>query len=158
MIYKIKPEGSREIFDPNGDIEEVPVSSHSLVYSNGALLSVQISQPLSVAERIQTKSRQTINIKFNALIDTGASITVISPSVAEQLNLVHTGFNQIASVHNVEKRPVYYGRVTFPWGASVEISLVSCDLQGIDCLIGRDIIKNWVMIFDGVNGEITICD
>jgi hypothetical protein len=74
------------------------------------------------------------------------------------INLIVMGYTPIASVYNIEERPVHSGRITFPWGNIIEAQLISCELQDMDCLIGRDVLKKWLLICDGVNGEITICD
>jgi len=156
MIYKLTPVGFREVVAPDGEVVEIPLAANIAIQSNGPLMPVNISKPVSGIELIQTKQLHTINC--NALIDTGASISGISPKIAEHLDLIETGFEPIASVHNVELRPIYLGRITFPWGSSMEIPLVCCELQGIDCLIGRDVLRFWHMTYDGFNGEITICD
>ena len=96
--------------------------------------------------------------KARALIDTGASSTVISPTIADELNLVHTGYQDVTSVHNNEERPVYFGFIQFPWGKGAEIAMVSCDLRNIECLIGRDILRHWHMSYNGVDGSLVICD
>jgi len=94
----------------------------------------------------------------NALIDTGASGTVITPRVADQLGLVHTGFQKVFSVQDEQQRPVYYGIIIFPWGIGKEIPIVSCPLKNFDCLIGRDILLYWHFTYNGPDGSIVICD
>jgi predicted aspartyl protease len=94
----------------------------------------------------------------NALIDTGASFTAVSSKVADELNLVQTGFKKISSVLNEQVQPVYYGFIIFPWGNGNEVPIVGCPLKEFDCLIGRDILNRWYFNYNGVDGSITICD
>ena len=124
----------------------------------GASIPVNISLSASAAELTKSYEKQIKSFNCEALIDTGASISVISPKVAEQLSLIEIGFENITSVHSIELRPVYFGRITFPWGSGMEIPLVCCELQGFDCLIGRDVLRYWHVTYNGFNGEITICD
>ena len=158
MIYKLISTATREIIAPDGEVFELPAESNTLIKSHGALVQVNISLAKSEVEIIYTQGKQVEPFSCDALIDTGASISVISPKVVEQLGLVETGFKNIISVHSSELRPVYFGRIIFPWGSAMEIPLVSCELQGFDCLIGRDVLRFWHMTYDGFNGEITICD
>ncbi len=95
---------------------------------------------------------------MNALIDTGASSTVITPRVADQLRLVHTGFQKVSSVQDEQQQPVYYGFIIFPWGSGKETPIVSCPLKKFDCLIGRDILLHWHFTYNGPDGSFVICD
>lgn len=92
--------------------------------------------------------------------DTGASVTVITPEVADKLTLVHTGYQNIQSVQDSQKQPIYFGRIIFQWGGAIDIPIVSCPLAGhhFACLIGRDILNFWHLTYNGVEGSITICD
>ena len=93
------------------------------------------------------------------MIDTGASSCIITPAIASQLNLIQTGFKDIISVQNKQKQPEYFGTISFAWGASMETPLVACQLpSGLDCLIGREVLGNWYLTYDGKNGTIVICD
>jgi hypothetical protein len=154
MIYKLKPDGSQEYTAPDGEIVIIPVPSNEILERDGPVIPVSISQP----SKLLLKGQESLQVDCMALIDSGASISIITPKVVDQLDLSDTGYKNIISVHSVEERPVYFGRITFPWGGGIETSLVCCDLQGYDCLIGRDILRHWLMVYDGVNGEITICD
>ncbi len=94
----------------------------------------------------------------HALIDTGASHSVIHPSIAEELKLRQTGFREVSSVHDRQVRPEYYGRVVFPWGKYKDIPLIACEIAGCPCLNGRDIMQHWSFTMNGPDGFITICD
>ena len=158
MIYKLTPANTQEIIAPDGEIVDIPVATNTSIKIHGPLLPVNISLPTAVLEQHLTHTKQPQTISCDALVDTGASVSAISSKIAEQLGLVVTGFKNIASVHSSEVCPVYFGRITFPWGSGMEIPLISCELQGLECLIGRDVLRYWHMTYDGFNGEITICD
>ena len=124
MICKLTPAGTREIIAPDGEIVEIAEASNTSIKLNGPLMMVNISLPPSAIELIQPQGKQLKTIVCDALVDTGAAISGISSKIAEQLGLIETGFENIASVHSTELRPVYLGRITFPWGSGMEIPLV----------------------------------
>ena len=124
----------------------------------GAFLKVTITHPRIVQENFKQQGKSAPTVSVNALIDTGASGTVITPRVADQLGLVHTGFQKVSSVQDEQQRPVYYGFIIFPWGSGKEIPIVSCPLKKFDCLIGRDILLHWHFTYNGPDGSVVICD
>lgn len=104
-------------------------------------------------------------IVIRALIDTGASCTCIDPHVIKLLNILPTG---TASVHTpstegVEKQFLQYDvsifiqhpTLTRRFGqiAAVETILLP---QGIHALIGRDILKDCLLVYDGQSETCTI--
>ena len=115
---------------------------------------------LIIREELQKKGNNIPVKQVKALIDTGASSSIITPQVAAELQLIHTGYQNVSSVQDEQERPVYYGTIQFPWGAGKEIPLIACPLKahGFECLIGRDILIHWNLIYNGFDGFITICD
>jgi hypothetical protein len=87
-----------------------------------------------------------------AMIDTGASCTVIRAGLAQHLGLQPTGITTIhtASDTNVRCRR-YLVRLLFPNNVSFEKTVVEAPLRGqhIDCLIGRDVLANGVLVYIG---------
>ncbi|MFH1824838.1 MAG: retropepsin-like aspartic protease [Candidatus Firestonebacteria bacterium] len=124
----------------------------------GAFIKVTITHPRIVQENFKQQGKSAPTVSVNALIDTGASGTVITPRVADQLGLVHTGFQKVSSVQDEQQQPVYYGFIIFPWGNGKEIPIVSCPLKNFDCLIGRDILLHWHFTYNGPDGSVVICD
>ncbi|MFH1005286.1 MAG: retropepsin-like aspartic protease [Bacteroidota bacterium] len=136
----------------------VPVPANIVLSRKGAVVPVIITHPKSVIDQLTKEGKTVPQVEVNALIDTGASSCVISPKIAEQLQLVQTGFRNITSVQDEQSRPVYYCWFMFPWGRGKQVSVASCPLKGIDCLIGRDIMQHWHFTYNGKDGFITICD
>ncbi len=114
---------------------------------------------------MQGAQRANVEIKkpltITALIDTGASRTVINPQVAATCGLRLTGEARISSAGHIAARPEYSGAIQFP-GADLHevdpISLVACPLpeQDVSCLIGRDILERWNMTYDGRSGFVEV--
>lgn len=146
----VKEEGGKKIV--------IPVRPSVALQHKGAIIQVTISHPNSVADKLKNEGKAAPVITVNALIDTGAFGTVISPKVATALGLIQTGVQNVTSVQDQQERPSYFASVQFHWGASKEVSVVSCPLTGFDCLIGRDILMHWNFTYNGKDGYIVICD
>src|ERR1035438_9885158 len=102
-------------------------------------------------------------IRVKALVDTGASLTVINPELAQSCKLKHTGFVKVSAAGNLGAYPQYAACIKFAddnlKGIEV-IPVVGCKLpqQSISCLIGRDLMRRWKFTYDGRTGEFTITD
>jgi gag-polyprotein putative aspartyl protease len=100
-----------------------------------------------------------------ALIDTGASVTVISRTFANYCKLFQTGeggvFTTLAGRASCGE---HAGSLSFPGTTLRPIDshrIVSANFVGernYACLIGRDILRNWLITFDGPNKRVTITD
>ncbi len=100
-------------------------------------------------------------------LDTGATMTGVDPSVVQQLGLVSTGITQIhtpttggcphdcpqydislwvapgeQSMHNVKH--------------TIPVIAIQLSYQGIDALIGRDVLDECVLFYNGPNRMLTL--
>jgi predicted aspartyl protease len=157
MIKTFRYGGRREI-EKNGKKQLIEIPPHLVLGQFGAFIQVIITHPRIIQESFKQQGKNVPTATINALIDTGASGTVITPHVSDKLGLVHTGYQKVASVQDEQLRPVYYGFIIFPWGSGKEIPIVSCPLKNFDCLIGRDILMHWHLSYNGPDGSIVICD
>lgn len=155
MINKVVYAG-QQLTDKSG--RKVNAHPNQILQMHGPIIRVTITHPKKIADELTKRGDPVPGVDCNALIDTGAFLSVISPSIATKLNLLQTGFAPIASVNNIEDRPVYYGAMHFSWGRGKEVRMACCEIKGVDCLIGRDVLRHWHLTYDGVNGELTICD
>lgn len=158
MIITIPFGGHRQQDDGKGNKILIPMHPSVVLQNQGAIIPVTISHPKSVIEKLTSEGKPTPSIRVNALIDTGAFGTVITPKVAEELKLIQTGTQTITSVQDKQERPVYFATIHFHWGVGKEVSVASCPLTGFDCLIGRDILMHWNITYNGKDGFIIICD
>ena len=97
---------------------------------------------------------------IHAVIDTGASLTVVNPQVATTCKLRHTGFASVASVEKFGKYPQHAAWIRFPDTKLTDLDgvpVVACEIskQPYACLIGRDILRNWLLTYNG-NGTVSI--
>jgi predicted aspartyl protease len=102
-------------------------------------------------------------LTVQALIDTGASLTVINPQIASTCKLLQTDWNRITTVGGKAGRyPAYAAAISFPRSGlpSFEvIRVVACPIieqRFFSCLIGRDILRKWRFVYDGPGGEYEI--
>jgi len=135
-----------------------PISPRIILAHSGPFIDVQITHPRVVQEQFKSQVKQIPIVAVRALIDTGACSSVISPRVADDLGLIHTGYQKVTSVQDEQERPVYFGFIIFPWGSGKEIPIVSCPIKNVDCLIGRDILMHWHLSYNGQDGSIVVCD
>ena len=157
MITTYRYTGQRKVVKNGKEIVD-NVPANIVLNQAGPFVDVTITHPRAVQEKLKQSGEEVPSAKFRALIDTGASSSVISPKAAGQLKLVHTGYQKVSSVNDEQDRPVYYGFILFPWGKGKEIPIVCCDLKNFDCLIGRDILQHWHLSYNGPDGSVVICD
>jgi len=144
--------------EKDGKKVNIPIPPRLALLKSGALVRVTITHPKSIIEELAKENKTPKETVVNALIDTGAASCIISPKIAEELELIQTGFRKVTSVQDEQQRPVYYCSFVLPWGSMKEISAASCPLKDMDCIIGRDIMMHWHFTYNGKDGIITICD
>jgi predicted aspartyl protease len=93
----------------------------------------------------------------DALIDTGAQRTVLSPEAVQKAGLSKINEADLRGVGGIIKAGVYVASLQFPrCGLStIEVIEVSCcELPHIlyHCLLGRDVLSRWIFKYDGPHG------
>jgi predicted aspartyl protease len=129
---------------------------------SGPKIKIQIGHP---QEELEIARQQGVRLKeprtVTALIDTGASISVLNPQLAATCGLRQTGKIQISTAGQVSDRPEYACAVAFPSTHLAEadpLRIVARPLPGQDvaCLLGRDLLERWRFTYDGRTGEVDI--
>ena len=103
--------------------------------------------------------------RMRALLDTGASVTVISRVYADYCKLFQTNEgSEITAVGATHRCAEHAGSITFP-GTYLRpldpvriVSLAFPKERHYAILIGRDILRNWVIAFDGRSKKVTITE
>ncbi|OIN97878.1 hypothetical protein AUJ66_02045 [Candidatus Desantisbacteria bacterium CG1_02_38_46] len=130
--------------------------------TNGPIIAVRIVLDAYTRKSLEQASKPIpAPITFSALIDTGASITYISPRVSSQFNLVPRGVSQILTggspvLSNLYDIGIDIGvhfrrNIIFDPIRVAEAPLVG--QTNIDCLLGRDILSMGVFIYIGYDGS-----
>lgn len=136
-------------FDPNdpGPIIDVVVANSPDVIEAGRAIGLEYPQPRPM----------------KALLDTGASVTVISKVFANTLKLFQTSEgSEIRAIGAAHKCGEHAGSISFP-GTGLRplnsIPIISADFireRYYAILIGRDVLRNWVVSFSGRARRVTI--
>ncbi len=115
----------------------------------------------SIIEDVLRQGGQSIPapIQTPAMIDTGATRTVVREDIVKQLNLNPVGLVRIntPSSTNVQCYE-YLMRLLFPDNVVVQAVVIAAPLQGqhIQCLIGRDVLHHGVFIYIGYINTFTL--
>ena len=100
-------------------------------------------------------------LPLKALIDTGASVTIINPEVAQTQKLRQTGYAQLVAAGSSGRYPEHAAAIYF-LGTKLKgfdpIRVVACSIvrQPVSCLIGRDVLRKWHLTYDGRSGRVAI--
>ena len=95
----------------------------------------------------------------DALIDTGAQRTVLSPEAVQRVGLSKINEANLRVVGAIVKADVYVASLLFPRCGlnTIEVIEVSCcELPTYPflyhCLLGRDVLARWIFNYDGPSG------
>lgn len=115
----------------------------------------------TIIEEVLQKNNQSIPIPLPALamIDTGATGTVIREDLINQLNLNPVGVTLISTPSSTNVQCFeYLMRILFPNNVVIETVVIAAPLQGqhIQCLIGRDVLRLGVLIYTGYVDTFTL--
>jgi hypothetical protein len=102
---------------------------------------------------------------MRALLDTGASVTVVSKAWANTCKLFPTSEgSEIASFGGLQRCGEHAGAISFP-GTGLRpfdpariVSAVFTKEPHYAIIIGRDILRHWVLTFDGRSRRVIITD
>lgn len=147
--------GRAEIFwdpfnqtDPGPCIDVAVMNSRDVIEA-GRALGLEYPRPLTM----------------RALLDTGASVTVISKTYAAYCKLFQTSARtEIAAIGTIHVCGEHAGAISFP-GTNLRsldsiriVSAVFARERNYACLIGRDILRSWLITFDGRSKRVTVTD
>lgn len=93
-------------------------------------------------------------ITCQGLIDTGAARTILRLGVGEKLNIPQAGSDKMIGASDSKGRywPIYPINLKLESGDSFDVAAVEMPISfgfGIQCLIGRDILKHAVFVYIG---------
>lgn len=120
---------------------------------NGLVISVVLSNPFIT----------NLNpVRVNAILDTGAARTMISDNIAEALKLRMVDVVPINSVKATNFHPVYLAKVQVPITNTLSYDLKPFGVIGGlypgagDCVIGMDILRYGLLIYNGQANSFTL--
>ncbi len=129
----------------------------------GPRFEIEVGPPIIPSQgkvRFPTSSNPSSRkfCRMPALIDIGASRTVLTPLAVQTIGLPVVDYTTISRAGGMDKVSAHVASIQFPRYklATIEvIQVLCCELteQPIQCLIGRDILSRWVFTYDGKRGE-----
>src|SRR6476660_7986514 len=137
-----------DLTDPGPCIDVTVMNSHDVIAEKSAV-GLEVPEPRTM----------------KALLDTGASVTVISKAFANYCKLFQTSIEfEITAIGATHRCGVHAGAISFP-GTDLRpldpmpiVSTVFAKERHYACLIGRDILRNWIIVFDGRSKRVTITE
>lgn len=135
-------------------------SSSDILKSAGAILpNIEISLPQILVDELTKKGMPIPKpITGNALIDTGASASVVDLSIISSLQISPVGVATVLTTAGPVQQNLFPMRFVFPRLVIDVSAVLGADLRpfGIVSLIGRDILSLFLMIYHGLAGVITL--
>jgi predicted aspartyl protease len=139
---------------------QAPVRNPRDLKLHGPRLKITIGPPLLNLEGRNRTTSVSDAVRFtetDALIDTGAQRTVVSPEAVRRAGLSKINEADIRGVGGIVKADVYVASLQFPRCGlrTIEVIEVSCcGLSHIlyHCLLGRDVLSRWILTYDGPAG------
>jgi len=128
----------------------------SAIDSDGAIITVRIELG-AIEEAGLRVTGQPIPPPFptTALIDTGASHSAVHPMILHHLGAAQTGAVLVRVPGHVQThRPLYDVRVTLGnhrTAFALQVAKIVPATHTVAVLLGRDILKNGTLLFDGEN-------
>lgn len=147
--------GSRGIYLGQGSPQAVDLAEK--LRQDGARVNVQIAVPASYAKQL-TDAGQPVPPPqvVKAMIDSGASISTVSDSVAAAAGLQQVGSVPIGGVGGTSTRPIYSASFGVPdYNVTldpIEIAGVSLPVGGFEVLLGRDVLRSLEFDYTGPHG------
>lgn len=129
----------------------------------GPIAEVLIAPPQQLVHVLRAKGQPVPQpVKAVAMIDTGASGTVITPAIAAALGIQPVGVTNMSTPSTttpVQSR-IFNVDLTFLTNSVNLTGIVAIEAplggQHIQCLIGRDILQNAVLVYVGYINQFTL--
>lgn len=143
----------------------LPAIQYDNLQGTGAILTVQLGITPFVARHLSMAGFTSPTPQnLRAQIDTGAFCTVIGAGIGTGLGLRHRDFRTMQSANGPRECPLFLVRLVYdPVGAESpyewEGEVVEMPLPAnkpFDCLIGRDILADWHLEYDGPNNRLSV--
>lgn len=135
---------------------------HNRIFSSGPFITINVAPNNQQIEFLKSKGLKVPKAqKVAALIDTGASHTVLDESIIQKLGL-HPIDEIRAKTVSCEDVVCKRYKATFFFSDNfcIETSHLvgsSTKNQNFQCLIGRDILKHCVFTYDGISNQTILC-
>lgn len=125
----------------------------------GPIINANITISTSLEQTLSINKKSVKTQEVIAMIDTGASATVIQEDFIKKLKVHPVGARYINTPSSINVLCYEYQvKFIFPSNVSIDVVAISAPLknQQIHCLIGRDILSQSIFIYQGHNNSFTL--
>lgn len=131
------------------------LSAGSLLRVAGPILPVRVAASVAPG---QPPKPDASDKTVNALIDTGATDLCIDTQLAAQLGLKIIDRGPVGGIKGTTDHDMFLGKVIIETlGMGMDGKLIGIELDPTTpIVIGRDFLQGVVMIYDGINGTVTL--
>lgn len=135
----------------------MPLGQAFTLKSNGGLLNALITKvEVAVAFDPAKTNPHPPTKEYKALWDTGATGTVVTKKIVDDLGLKQIGVVKVFHADGDSLRPVYLINIMLPHKVGFQyIRVTEGTLTGFDVLIGMDIISQGDFVITNTNGTTT---
>lgn len=151
---------SAQIKSPDGSMQQLP--SADALFHRGPCVNVAIGISIAAAQPLLDQGLPVPTpVNGVALIDSGATTTCIDVDVARALGLPEIDKVQLSSASHPATQsavyPINFEIIGTPIKFDVSRAVgVTLACQGLSLLIGRDVLRQCLLVYNGPNGDITI--
>ena len=126
----------------------------------GPVIEIILTPSVAFVATMIISQSETKAVKILAMVDTGATGTVITQGLAAKLGINPVGTTLINTPSSTNVSCYQYDvQIVFPNNVNIaSIIVTEAPLQGqhIQCLIGRDVLKHGVLIYTGYDNSFTL--
>lgn len=130
------------------------------LHFQGPTIEVIIVPPRPVIANLQKQNKSAPSFKALALIDTGATGTMITQAIVDALGLSPFDVREIGTAGGKSRQMMYDAGVVLPISMNNAFAVqASCgDLSGqpYQVLIGRDILRSCALYYNGIENSYTL--
>jgi hypothetical protein len=125
----------------------------------GPILPVQVEVPQALAAQLQSSGAAVPSaIGGFGLIDTGASLSAVDSGVIQRLGIQAVGVANVGTAGGHQQQALYPARDEFqlsPRGETVRSRVSGLNVPLV-ALLGRDILRSFVLVYNGPGGGFTL--
>lgn len=115
--------------------------------------------------RVAISNSPSNSYSVYAFVDTGAKTTAITPLVVKELNLLSEGKAPVDSATEKDKDLDTYDVTVTIIATNKSHRIIAsgipydrCEPKGFNAVIGRDILKEYTLLYNGATGDVTLFD
>jgi hypothetical protein len=126
----------------------------------GAIIDVVFTPSMYFIKNMNIPNSEVKALKLSAMIDTGASVTVIRKGLSEVLGInpigtiaINTPSSTNVICNQFDMQLLFPNKLSIP---SIIITEAPMQDQPVQCLIGRDVLQFGILIYNGYDNSFTL--